>query len=396
MQAKRFIIITLLLALLLVLPLSFAPLAAQEEGTTSELPPLLLTTEYPGQVVGAGETATLELTLQTGTEAQIAELSIEDLPENWEATFRGGNRIVQSVYVRPGAEATVNLRVDVPADVEPGRYTFTVIADGEREESRLPITLTVQERVPASLTLEAELPMLRGRPDTTFRYNVDLNNEGDEEITVNLSAEAPSGFLVTFKSAGQEVTSLPVEGGGSERVSVEVELLFTNETPSDRYPIEIIAQSDTLEARTTLVAEVVGESQLTLTTPDERLSGQIRAGQETPLTLVALNTGSAPARNISLSASPPSGWSVTFEPETIVELQPGERLEVTARVQPADNALAGDYVLTFRATPEGSGSESVEYRATVRTSTMWGIAGVALIAVAVGVVGLAVSRFGRR
>jgi uncharacterized membrane protein len=32
----------------------------------------------------------------------------------------------------------------------------------------------------------------------------------------------------------------------------------------------------------------------------------------------------------------------------------------------------------------------------VVTSTLWGIAGIALIAVAVGVVGIAVVRFGRR
>ncbi len=40
--------------------------------------------------------------------------------------------------------------------------------------------------------------------------------------------------------------------------------------------------------------------------------------------------------------------------------------------------------------------ETAEFRITVRTSTLWGVAGIALIALAVGVVGLAVVRFGRR
>ncbi len=52
--------------------------------------------------------------------------------------------------------------------------------------------------------------------------------------------------------------------------------------------------------------------------------------------------------------------------------------EVTARVQAPDNAIAGDYVVTFRARPEDVSAESLERRVTVRTSTLWGVAGVAL------------------
>ncbi|MGT2466402.1 NEW3 domain-containing protein [Mesorhizobium atlanticum] len=35
------------------------------------------------------------------------------------------------------------------------------------------------------------------------------------------------------------------------------------------------------------------------------------------------NSGSAPARDLKLSASPPSGWKVTFNPETVDEIAPG-------------------------------------------------------------------------
>ena len=107
-------------------------------------------------------------------------------------------------------------------------------------------------------------------------------------------------------------------------------------------------------------------------------------------------TGSAPARRVKMSASQPSGWSVTFEPEKIGEVPAGEQVEVTANLRPAEKALAGDYMVTVRAQPEGSSNKSAELRITVLTSTLWGIVGVGLIAVAVGVVGLAVLRFGRR
>jgi uncharacterized membrane protein len=65
-------------------------------------------------------------------------------------------------------------------------------------------------------------------------------------------------------------------------------------------------------------------------------------------------------------------------------------------IKPAEKAVAGDYEITVRARPEAGSSESTDFRITVRTSTVWGIVGVAIIAVAVFIVGLAVTRFGRR
>ena len=59
-------------------------------------------------------------------------------------------------------------------------------------------------------------------------------------------------------------------------------------------------------------------------------------------------------------------------------------------------AVAGDYMLTITARPQDGSSKSVDFRITVLTSTLWGVAGIGLIAVAVGVVALAVGRFGRR
>jgi uncharacterized membrane protein len=53
-------------------------------------------------------------------------------------------------------------------------------------------------------------------------------------------------------------------------------------------------------------------------------------------------------------------------------------------------------MLTVRARPQDSGYESADFRITVLTSTLWGVVGILLIAVAVAVVGWAVMRFGRR
>lgn len=386
-----------LVSLLVVLALIVAgsSVIAQDEQPRGPLQELLLFTDYPSQVVGSGEGVTLDLSLRTDTEPQIVSLEVLDLPENWTASFRGDGHIVESVFVQPEDVASVDLRVEPLEGIMPGTYTFNVVARGKGTVSELPVALTVEEQAPASLAFEVDLPNVRGKPSSTFRYNLTLKNEGDTDLTVDLQASAPPFFSVVFKSGTQEVTNIPVKANGSERISVEAKGL-TSTIPAETYPITVVARGDDTEATIELMAEVVGESSLTLTTPDGRLSGEAEVGKSTPVTLLLQNTGSAPARTIAISATEPNGWVVEFEPAEIEVIEPGQQTEVTARVRPADNALAGDYMVTFRAQPEGGTSQSIQYRTTVRTSTLWGIAGVGLIAVAVGVVGFAVSRFGRR
>jgi len=371
-----------------------APVMAQAGRQTSDVSELTVFTSYPSQVIALGETASIGLKLRAGTVPQVVQLTMKQIPEGWTATFRGGGKIVKAVYVEPENEASVTLKLEPPADEAPGTYQFVVLAQGENAEAELPLELTVQEKLPPSLAFDVDLPTLKGKPSSTFRYSATLKNEGDEDLSVNLLADAPQGFTVTFELSGQEVTSLPLEANRSKRLSIEVRPFA--EVAAGTYPITVRAQGDNAEATLSLTAEVTGEPDLTVTAPDGRLSGRAYAGDETPLKVIVRNTGSAPARAVKMSASEPAGWSVEFEPKQIDEIPAGEQVEVTAKIRPADKALAGDYIVTVRARPENSSSASAEFRITVLTSTLWGVVGVALIAVAVGVVALAVLRFGRR
>ncbi|MFQ6015104.1 MAG: NEW3 domain-containing protein [Anaerolineae bacterium] len=356
---------------------------------------LTILTPYPAQVVGIGETVTFALTLRnTGPSPQIVRLEVQEAPHGWTATFRGGGQIIQAVYVEPASNASASLRLEPPEDVSGGTYRFVVVARGEGVEGELPIELTVKEKLPPKLKFDVELPTLKGTPTTTFRYDATLRNEGDEDLTVNLAADAPEGFRVSFRLSGKEVTSLPLKANESKRLNIEVRPFA--EIPAGEYPITVLAQGGEVQATIDLTAEVTGRPDLSVTAPDGRLSGRAYAGRETPLKIIVRNTGSAAARNVELSASEPPGWSVEFEPKQIAEIAAGEQVEVRARLRPAEKAVAGDYMVTIRARGEGGSSKSAEFRITVLTSTLWGVVGIALIAVAVVVVGLAVMRFGRR
>jgi uncharacterized membrane protein len=212
---------------------------------------------------------------------------------------------------------------------------------------------------------------------------------------INLSAQAPRGFQVTFKEGygSQELTSLPFKAGESKDLSIDVKP--PQGVPAGQYPVAVQLTGDRAKVQTRLTLDITGQPAVSLTGENDRLSGEAHAGQEKRLIFVLRNTGSAEARNVALSASPPSGWKVTFEPKELPAVAANAEEKIAAIVMPSVKALAGDYMISVRASGDGV-SESVNYRVTVTTSTMWGVVGLGVIAAALLVLFGAVGRFGRR
>lgn len=357
---------------------------------------LLLSTEYPAQSVQAGETVIISLRLANrGLAPQIVRVQLKEVAEGWKASLTGGGRPVQAVYVDTDDSVSLSLKLEPPTGVTAGTYRFVVLAQGQGAQSELPIELTVEAQLPPRFEFETELPTRRGSPSTTFRYSATLTNKGEQETTVNLEADAPEGFQVTFKLrfGSEEVTSFPIKAGESK--SLDIEVRPPKQAQAGEYPITVRALGGQAQAALALKVVITGQVDLNVTTPDGRLSAQATAGQENSLKLKIENRGSAPARDVELSSFPPVGWTVEFEPKTIPEISPDNFAEVTAKIKPSDKTVAGDYMVSITARSEGV-SDSAEFRITVVTSTLWGIVGIGIIVIALGAVGWAVSRFGRR
>lgn len=367
---------------------------AQEEAPPIAQPDLSLSTTYPSLVVERGATVTLRLKLNAVGESQTVQMAMDEMPEGWSATFRGGGQIIHSVFVEADTSEMVDLRLDPPEDLESGDYTFILLAQGGNREAELPINLSIQDKVPASLAFSIDLPTIKGSPTTTFRYNATLKNDGDEEVTVNLAADTPDGFLTKFILSGQEVTSFPLDANQSKTINIELDPIV--DISAGSYPFMVYASGGDLQADLNLTAEVTGQQNLSITGLDGRLSGKANAGTDTTLQVLVSNTGTAAAQGVEMNSTAPTGWTVSFDPDVIPEIPAGDQVEVTAKIRPAEKAVAGDYMVTVRAQPADGANKTADFRITVSTSTLWGIAGIALIAVAVGVVALAVMRFGRR
>ncbi|HXP03142.1 MAG TPA: NEW3 domain-containing protein [Stellaceae bacterium] len=358
---------------------------------------LYLTTHYPALTVKAGETATVDLSVHNyKLPPQELSLSVPDVASGWKATILGGGQPVAAVEVAPDSDERLQLRLEPPTGAGPGDYHFTVEAKGGNLDQKLPITVTVGQEVPAKLKLTTSFPDLRGTATTAFKYRVSVTNDSGRDTTLNLSADAPKNFQVTFTEAfgSQQLTSIPIEAGKSK--DIDVALTIPRETPAGGYKLSVHAKTEQASADLPLTLTIIGQPRLTLSGVNGRLSGNAYAGQESELTVVLHNDGSEAAHDIELSATTPDQWKAVFEPKTVQQLAAGAEQEVKVTLTPSPRAIAGDYQATFRASATGGISESANFRITVLTSTLWGALGIAIIAVALLVVVFVVARFGRR
>ena len=105
--------------------------------------------------------------------------------------------------------------------------------------------------------------------------------------------------------------------------------------------------------------------------------------------------------DVKPTSSPPNGWDVKFEPETVASIEPGLSASVVARITPSTAAVAGDYLVTMRASGTSADGQQTanaetEIRFTVETSPIWLIVGVGLIILVFGGLAFVFQRYGRR
>lgn len=382
-----------LVAIALFVNLSPAAYAAD---TPHDIKGLYLMTDYPAVTVRPGTTATVPLRLQNfNLPPERYQLSVTGVPTGWTATLLGGGQPVAAAMPAPDQNVSLQLRLDVPADAGMTAQTITVKAEGQGTQASLPINIALAKELPAKLSVQSKLPSLRGSSKSSFEYQLTIKNDSGRNLVTSFSAEAPQNFETSFTEAygSQELSSIPIEAGQSKDIKLKVRVPSAVE--SGHFPVKVTVKAEDATATTDLALDVVGQPQLSVSGRDGLLSAHAVAAKQTSVPIVVTNTGSAPAENITLSSSAPNGWKVSFDPATIDRIVPGKDAEVQALVTPSDKSLAGDYQLAMRATSRGETASS-QFRVTVTTSTVWGMAGAGVIGVALLLMLGAVARFGRR
>jgi len=107
------------------------------------------------------------------------------------------------------------------------------------------------------------------------------------------------------------------------------------------------------------------------------------------------NSGSADIESITFTSTKPEGWVITFNPEKVDVLEPGLAQDVDVVIEPAEKAIAGDYMITLKADSEES-SDKMELRVTVLTPTIWGWVGIGIVLVVIAGLAVLFRQLGRR
>ena len=357
---------------------------------------LYLLTDYPALTVQPGTTSTVNLKLRNYALApERLSLSVSDVPQGWTATLLGGGQPVAAAMPATDDSVSLDLRLEVPKGAQIGTHTLTVNADGATSHASLPVAVSLAKDLPAKLTLQSQLPELRGSSRSSFEYTLTIKNDSGKKLLASLAAEAPPNFDTSFTEAygTQQLTAIPVDAGKTKDVKLKV-------TPPDtvdagHYAVTARVAAEDARAETQVTLDISGQPKLALAGRDGLLSARATAGTEASNPVVVTNTGTAPAENIQLSGSAPSGWKVSFEPKTIDRIAPNEHKEVQALLSPPSKAIAGDYVTSLTATSHAENGHA-DFRVTVTTSTLWGVAGIGIIGAALLIMVGAVARFGRR
>ena len=371
-------------------------LAPPAVAVTAPATSLTLTTPYPAVSIAPGSKASFTITVGVDAPAR-ADLTLVGVPDGWTAQLTGGGYVVSAVLSNPDTPATVRLDVNVPATAAPNTYRLTVTGTSGSLRAELPIDVVVSSSAGGEVTMRTDFPSLRGAASTTFTFNLTLRNETAQDLTFGVNAQGDPGWTVTARPASQtQAAAFQVNAGSSTGITVTADP--PPNVAAGTYPITVTATAGERSIGGQLQVEITGSFSMDLTTPDGRLNANGPSGGTISRTLLIRNTGTGPLTDVSLSQTLPADWKVTYDPAgPIAVIAPEESVTVTALLTPANNAIAGDYVVTFRATGAGSSTiDSTDIRVTIETPLNWLIVGGGLIVLVLIGLGWVFQRYGRR
>jgi uncharacterized membrane protein len=324
---------------------------------------------------------------------------VAGVPDGWTATYHGGGFIVSSVYTSGSAASPapsdLELQVTVPQTAAPSDYKFTVHAAAGSTTADLPIDLKVASAEGGSVSLQTDVPAKKGTPGSAVTFTMTLHNDTATEQTFTLSVpDAPDGWTVTAAPPEAQATSFKVAAGDTSSISVSATSPI--DATAGQYTFTVVADAgNNVNAAGQLGVELAGNQSVSLNSTTGVLNISANAGSPTNYAIQVVNSGSAALTNVNLTSSPPTKWKVTFTPATIASLGPNDTADVTAAIQPADDAVAGDYIVTLTA-GAGTATDKVDVRATVVSSPIGGFIGLALIVLVIVGLLLVFRQYGRR
>ncbi len=259
---------------------------------------------------------------------------------------------------------------------------------------------------PPSIEFETTLPKIQAKDGETFTFSFSaIYSPGDtddpEERTADkafdITVEYPDGWIAAVASGSTEALTINLTPNSSESLKLVAVPLVTQQ-PGEynlKATFKSAVEGESLEGSIEFTAVITATYEIKLTSKTGNLTTKVTAGKDNHYKLIVTNNSSTSVENITLSSTEPEGWQVKFDKETIDSIEADEKAEIDVTINPPEKTVAGDYMLTFKASSENSES-SIEVRTTVETPTIWGIVGIGIIVVVIVGIAIIFTRLGRR
>lgn len=149
-----------------------------DTASAAEKDSILLYTPFTKISVPPGESIDYAIDVINNGDALVTlDLSVTNLPRNWNYSLKAGAWNVRQVAVLPGEKKSISLRVEVPFQVNKGNYRISLLAG---EGNSLPLTVNISEQGTYKTEFSTRQANMEGHAASTFNYSADLRNRTAE------------------------------------------------------------------------------------------------------------------------------------------------------------------------------------------------------------------------
>jgi len=263
------------------------------------------------------------------------------------------------------------------------------------------IVLAQEGPLEEKIELSPVYPKLEAIAGGSFEFEVEFRYTGEEDRDFNLRAKAPKDwevYLTPPYEKEKKVSALRLKPGFTygNKLRMVAQAPFWPLPEPGEYTITLEATSGELKGSTEFKAVITNLYKLALVPATERYNTEATAGKDNIFSIEVRNLGTGAVDNIKFSSTKPEGWAIEFTPEKVDLLEALDSQTIDINIKPPTETIAGDYIITLRASGEQATTEELKIRVTVESPTIWGWVGVGIIIIVI--VGLAVifMRFSRR
>ena len=352
----------------------------------------------------AGKDKYLPVVVENLGEAAIDDITFSaDGPVGWKIEFSPD----KVVSLEALDSEIIEVIIKTPSETEKGDYMVTIRASGEQasaEKLDIRVTVNVPLKEP-KVELSPVYPRLEAIAGGDFVFEVEFAYR-DVEITdeprdFNLRTTAPKGWEVYMTppyEKEKKVSAIRLKPAFTpgNKLRVVVTAPFWPLPEPGEYKITLEAISGEVKGSIEFTAVITAKYILFVVPVAERYNTTAKAGEDNFFSISVGNLGTAAINDIKLSSTGPEGWQIEFSPDKVDSIEAIADQVIDVNIKPPSKTIAGDYVISLRASGKQTSSGEINIRVTVETPTIWGWVGVGIILVVVAGLVVIFLRFSRR